>query len=38
MVTTPEPKKGATMDLFVVVIVAIVCVGLFRYMRTRPAR
>jgi hypothetical protein len=36
-VVTPGPKKGTTMELFIAVIVVIVGLGLFRYMRTRTA-
>jgi hypothetical protein len=33
----PGSKKGPTMELLIVAIVAIVGLGLFRYMRTRTA-
>jgi hypothetical protein len=33
----PGAKKGSNMELLVVAIVAIVGVGLFRYMRTRSS-
>jgi hypothetical protein len=35
--SSPRAKKGTNMELLVVAIVAIVGLGLFRYMRTRTA-